>query len=43
MLKNEEDVFLDDVTVEELSNALQLPVNIVKSNGKDFVEEVLNV
>ena len=42
MLKSDEDVFLDDVTVEELSSALQLPVNIVKLSGRDFVEEVLS-
>ena len=41
MLKSDEDIFLDDVTVEELSNALQLPVNIVKSNGRDFVNTVI--
>jgi putative radical SAM enzyme (TIGR03279 family) len=41
MLKSEEDVFLDDITVEELSRALQLPVNIVKSSGKEFIESVL--
>jgi len=41
MLKNEEEIFLDDITVEELSKALQVPVNIVKSSGRDFVENVL--
>jgi len=41
MLKNDEDVFLDDVRVEELSSALQLLVNIVKSNGRDFVNKVI--
>ena len=41
MLKNQEEVFLDDMTVEELSKALQVPVNIVKSSGRDFVESVL--
>ena len=41
MLRNEEDIFLDNVTVEELSKALQVPVNIVKSSGRDFIERVL--
>jgi len=41
MLKSDEDVFLDDVTVEELSSALQLTVNIVKSSGRDFVDGIL--
>ncbi|MCR5791199.1 MAG: DUF512 domain-containing protein [Lachnospiraceae bacterium] len=36
-------VFLDDVTVADLESALQVPVNIVKSNGWDFVEKILNM
>jgi putative radical SAM enzyme (TIGR03279 family) len=42
MLKNEEEVFLDDITLEELSKALQVPVNIVELSGSDFVSEVIN-
>ncbi len=41
MMKSGEQVFLDDMTVEELSGALQVPVTIVKSDGKAFVEAVL--
>lgn len=41
MLRSGESVFLDDVTVEELESALQIPVNIVKSSGRDFVRSVL--
>ena len=41
MLKSGEPVFLDDVTVDELSGALQVPVTIVKSDGKAFLEAVL--
>ncbi len=40
-LRSGEDVFLDDMTVGELSAALQVPVNIVKSNGSAFVEAIL--
>lgn len=36
-----ETVFLDDITVAELEKALQVPVNIVKSSGCDFVETIL--
>ncbi len=32
---------LDDVTVEELSGALQVPITIVKSDGKSFLDAVL--
>ena len=41
MMKSGERVFLDDVTVEELSGALQVPVTIVKSDGKSFLDAVL--
>ena len=41
MLRDGEDVFLDDVTVSELSGSLQVPVTIVKSDGKAFLEAVL--
>lgn len=41
VLRSGESVFLDDVTVDELETALQIPVNIVKSGGQDFVKSVL--
>lgn len=41
MLRSGEEVFLDDITVTELQNALQVTVNIVKSSGQDFVDTVL--
>lgn len=41
MLRSGERVFLDDMTVEELSGALQVPITIVKSDGKAFLEAVL--
>ena len=42
MLRHGEDVFLDDLYIGDLEKALQVPVNIVKSSGHDFVETVLN-
>lgn len=42
ILRSGEDVFLDDVTVGELEKTLQVPVNIVKSSGYDFVDTVLS-
>lgn len=42
-LKADEDIFLDDVTVEELQNALQVPVIIVQSDGADFLSKILEV
>lgn len=41
MLRSGEEVFLDDVTVSELQNALQVPVVSVKSSGYDLVGTVL--
>ena len=41
MLRSGESVFLDDVTVEEMENALQVKIDIVKSSGQDFVEKVM--
>lgn len=41
VLRDGETVFLDDVTVEDLEKALQVPVDIVKSSGQDFVEAIL--
>lgn len=43
MLKTDEDVFLDDYTVEQVSDTLQVPIDIVKSSGQDFIDAVLNV
>ena len=41
MLRSGEDVFLDDMRVGELEKALQVPINIVKSSGNDFVKTIL--
>lgn len=42
MLRSGEDVFLDDVRTGELEKALQVPVNIVKSSGCDFLNALLS-
>ena len=42
VLRSGEDVFLDDIRLGELENALQVPVNIVKSSGYNFVETILS-
>ena len=43
MFRSGEEVFLDDVTKAEVETALQVPVNIVKSSGRDFVNAVLRL
>ena len=42
MLRDGEEVFLDDVTVMQVKDSLQVEVDIVKSSGWDFVETILN-
>ena len=43
MMRSGEKVFLDDMTVELLENALQIKVRIVKSSGCDFVKALLGL
>ena len=41
MLRSGEEVFLDDVTVSELEEYLNIKIDIVESSGQDFVNTVL--
>ena len=41
LMRSGEDVFLDDMTLAELENTLQVPVHIVKSDGQCLYEEML--
>lgn len=41
LMKSGEEVFLDDMTLSELKNALQVPIHIVKSDGQCLYEELL--
>lgn len=41
ILRIGEEVFLDDFTLTQLEKALQVPVDIVKSSGRDFVKALL--
>lgn len=42
VLKADEDIFLDDISLEELSDSLQVPVNIIQSEGEDFVNKIID-
>ncbi len=42
MLRSGENVFLDDITVEELEETLQVSIDIVESSGQDLVETILH-
>lgn len=41
VLRSGEEVFLDDFTKTDLEKSLQVPINIVKSSGYDFINAVL--
>lgn len=41
MLKADENVFLDDYTVEQIGDALQVRIDIVKSSGQDLIDAIL--
>ncbi len=41
VLRAGERVFLDDLTIEELETALQVPIDIVKSSGYEFLKLLL--
>lgn len=42
MLKADEDIFLDDFSVLDVENALQIPIHIVKSGGRDLLEAMIS-
>ena len=41
MLRSGEEVFLDDVTITEVKDSLQVEVDIVKSSGQDLIEAII--
>lgn len=40
VLRRGEDVFLDDITLDQVVEALQVPVDIVNSSGADVIESI---
>ena len=41
MLKDDEDVFLDDINIEEVREKLAVNIVLTKSNGIDFIDKIL--
>lgn len=41
MFKSGEKIFLDDMTLDALEKALQVPIDIVKSSGQDFLDAIV--
>ena len=42
LLRHGEEVLLDDMTVGEISSALNIPVKIVESNGAELLDALLH-
>ncbi len=41
MMKSDEDVFLDNITVKELQDSLNIPILISEVEGQDFIDKIL--
>ncbi|MGO5052114.1 DUF512 domain-containing protein [Lachnospiraceae bacterium LCP25S3_G4] len=41
MLRSGEDVFLDDMSIEDVKDALQVDIDIVKSSGQDLINTLI--
>ncbi|BCN31311.1 DUF512 domain-containing protein [Anaeromicropila herbilytica] len=41
LLRADTDILLDDMTVQDIENALQIPIRIVKSDGQSLIDTVL--
>ena len=41
LLRSGEKVFIDDITLEEVENTLQIKINIVESSGQDLLSCLL--
>ena len=42
MLRDGEEVFLDDITLSNVKDSLQVGVNVVKSSGQALIDAILN-
>ena len=42
MLRDGEEVFLDDTTLSDVKDALQVTLDVVKSSGQDLIDAILN-
>lgn len=41
MLRHEQDLFLDDVSLEQVSNALNIPIVLSENNGYEFLDALI--
>ena len=42
MFRSQEEVFLYDITLAQVEDALQVRADIVKSSGQDFIDVIVN-
>lgn len=42
MLKDDEDIFLDDTTLEEVEKTLNINSIKIEYDGSDFIEKIIN-
>lgn len=42
LLRSGTDILLDDITVDDMENALQTKIRIVQSDGKSFIDRIIN-
>ena len=40
-LKDDEDIFLDNITLKEVKNALKVKIRVVKGTGGDFIKQII--
>ena len=43
MLKEDKDIFLDDITLEQVKNELNIDIFCIPNNGKDFIKEIIKI
>ena len=41
VLRAGEEILLDDVSLAQISDSLQVPVNIIQSEGRSFVDSIV--
>ncbi|MCT4592905.1 MAG: DUF512 domain-containing protein [Anaeromicrobium sp.] len=42
MLRADTNVFLDDLTIDDVEKSLKVKIQVTKNNGKDFIENIIN-
>ncbi len=43
MLRSDRDIFLDDISIEDVENELEIKVTLVENDGRDFIQKVMQM